>query len=217
MSEQNEQKMPMPWLQTSPFESIRHTDETGDYWTARELMPVLEYTAWQRFEEAIQRAITDYAKSRRDVMVNFSLKANVSATRGPKQRDYLLSRYACRLITMTAQSSGAVAAQARTYFSDRVDDVELLLDPDRAFREWRRRAIASFISHGYSQERAERRIDGITARNALTYEWHVRGITEAEYPILTDRLRMGSFGLTIVEHKELAEFEVTYRGKKPAY
>lgn len=24
---------------TSPFEAIRHTDEAGAYWTARELMP----------------------------------------------------------------------------------------------------------------------------------------------------------------------------------
>lgn len=223
MNEQNEENAMIPAPQTSPFESIRHTDETGDYWTARELMPLLEYGTWERFEEAIQRAMTDCVKSGRDVEENFRLKAKVSGKRGPKQKDYRLTRYACRLITMTSQTSGAVAAQARTYFSDRVDEAEQaeqaeqLLDPELAFQEWRRRAVTSYIAHGYSQEWAERRIDDITARNALTHEWHVRGITEKEIPILTDRLRMKSFGLTIAKHKEIKDFEVTYRGKKPIY
>lgn len=73
------------------------------------------------------------------------------------------------------------------------------------------------MAHGYSAEWAERRVDDIVARNALTLEWKVRGIAEKEYPILTDRLHMGAFGLKIADHKALKEFEVTYRGKKPLY
>lgn len=43
----------------SPFERIRHTTEDGgEYWSARELMDVLDYAKWQRFREAIQRAVT---------------------------------------------------------------------------------------------------------------------------------------------------------------
>lgn len=99
---------------TSPFEAIRHTDETGDYWTARELMPLLEYSLWHHFEEAIQRAMADCAKAGRDVKENFTPESKVSGKRGPKQKDYRLTRYACRLITMTAQTAGSVAAQART-------------------------------------------------------------------------------------------------------
>jgi len=202
---------------TSPFEAIRHTDSSGDYWTARELLPLLEYSRWERFEEAVQRAMTDCAKAGRDVDENFHLEVKVSGKRGPKQKDYRLTRYACRLITMTAQTAGSTAAQARTYFSDRVDDAEQFLDPELAYREWRRRAILSYMAHGYSAEWAERRVDDIAARNALTHEWKVRGIAEKEYPILTDRLHMGAFGLKIADHKALKEFEVTYRGKKPAY
>jgi hypothetical protein len=203
---------------SSPFEAIRHTNESGDYWTARELMPLLEYSTWQKFEEAIQRAMTDCAKAGRDVQENFNLQAKNSAkSAGRPGKDYRLTRYACRLIAMTAQTSGSVAAQARTYFSDRVDDAEQLLDPELTFREWRRRAILSHTAHGYSAEWAERRVDDIAARNALTHEWSVRGIADKEYPILTDRLHMGAFGLKIAEHKSLKDFEVTYRGKKPMY
>lgn len=39
------------------FESIKHIDENGcEYWLARELQKVLEYTQWRRFENVIDRA-----------------------------------------------------------------------------------------------------------------------------------------------------------------
>lgn len=44
-------------MNKSPFESIKHINEYGmDYWTARELMPVLEYKQWRQFSDAIDRA-----------------------------------------------------------------------------------------------------------------------------------------------------------------
>ncbi len=39
------------------FEDIKHIDENGnEYWYARELMPVLEYTLWQNFHRIIKTA-----------------------------------------------------------------------------------------------------------------------------------------------------------------
>ena len=39
------------------FESIKKVDENGvEYWTARELMSVLGYETWRRFEDVIKRA-----------------------------------------------------------------------------------------------------------------------------------------------------------------
>lgn len=39
------------------FESIKHTNEYGqEFWYARELQKVLEYTQWRRFWDAIERA-----------------------------------------------------------------------------------------------------------------------------------------------------------------
>jgi DNA-damage-inducible protein D len=46
-----------------PFDAIRHISASGEFWSARELMPLLEYSSWQRFEEAIQRAMADCAKA----------------------------------------------------------------------------------------------------------------------------------------------------------
>ena len=39
------------------FEAIKHYNENGqEYWLARELQPVLEYTQWRRFFDTIERA-----------------------------------------------------------------------------------------------------------------------------------------------------------------
>lgn len=44
-------------INKSLFESIKHINEYGiEYWTARELMSVLEYKQWRRFSDAIERA-----------------------------------------------------------------------------------------------------------------------------------------------------------------
>lgn len=46
------------------FEDIKHIDENGnEYWYARELQIVLEYTQWRNFEKVIQKAITSAKNS----------------------------------------------------------------------------------------------------------------------------------------------------------
>lgn len=40
------------------FDSIKHNDEYGnEYWCARELMPLLEYSKWENFNQVIKRAM----------------------------------------------------------------------------------------------------------------------------------------------------------------
>ena len=46
------------------FESIKHIDEYGnEYWEARELMPLLEYTLWQNFHRKIKVAMENCINS----------------------------------------------------------------------------------------------------------------------------------------------------------
>ena len=41
------------------FEDIKHIDENGtEFWYARELMPILQYSNWQNFEKIIDKAKT---------------------------------------------------------------------------------------------------------------------------------------------------------------
>ena len=60
-----------------------------------------------------------------------------------------------RLVVMTSRTAGDVAAQARTYFSDKVGEAKTLLSPKSAYVAWRERAIRAFIGEGYSAQTFE--------------------------------------------------------------
>jgi DNA-damage-inducible protein D len=110
------------------FEAIRHFEENGEeYWTARELMPLLGYKSWQKFENVIDEAIAVCAKEGDDVAErNFIRSEKVSGSRGPKQKDYRLTRHACYLIAMSADGNKPEVALAKIYFAVAVEQMELL-------------------------------------------------------------------------------------------
>jgi hypothetical protein len=39
-----------------PFEQIKHVDEGGEYWTARELASVMGYVRFDRFKNVMEKA-----------------------------------------------------------------------------------------------------------------------------------------------------------------
>ena len=48
--------MTVPEKHNQTFEALRHTTaEGGEYWSARELFPALEYSRWEKFKELIVR------------------------------------------------------------------------------------------------------------------------------------------------------------------
>jgi DNA-damage-inducible protein D len=50
--------------QTPDFDSIKQINPYGvEYWSARDLMPLLGYKKWQKFEDAIKRAMTSCEQS----------------------------------------------------------------------------------------------------------------------------------------------------------
>jgi len=53
---------------SSTFEELRHINENGnEYWTARELYPVLEYKSWDKFKNVIEKAIIACANSNQNI------------------------------------------------------------------------------------------------------------------------------------------------------
>ena len=103
------------------FEEIKHIDENGDeYWYARELQIVLDYTEWRKFEGVINKAIESCKNSEFKAFEHFvgaakMVKIGSGAKR--KQNDYKLSRYACYLIAQNGDSRKKVIALAQTYFA----------------------------------------------------------------------------------------------------
>ena len=103
------------------FESIKHIDESGvEFWYARELMIILEYKQWRRFEGVIEKAKLSCQNSDINILDHFvsvgkMVKIGSGAKR--KQQDYKLTRYACYLIAQNGDSRKKVIALAQTYFA----------------------------------------------------------------------------------------------------
>ena len=112
------------------FESIKHVDDDGnEYWYARELQKVLEYTEWRKFVGVIKKAInsckaSNYVTS--DHFVGADKMINLGKGCQRKVSDYKLSRYACYLIAQNGDSRKKVIALAQTYFAIQTRKHELL-------------------------------------------------------------------------------------------
>lgn len=112
------------------FESIKHYDENGvEYWLARELSHVLDYTDFRNFKKAIEKAKiacerSNYAVLDHIVEVNEMIEIGKGGVRPVES--YKLSRYACYLIVQNADPNKEIVAQGQTYFAiqTRIAEVE---------------------------------------------------------------------------------------------
>ncbi len=103
------------------FEDIKHIDENGiEFWYAREIMEVLQYSKWQNFEKIIDKAKTSCKNSDISVFEHFTdVSKTIKMPKGAEKTilDYKLTRYACYLIAQNGDSRKKVIALAQTYFA----------------------------------------------------------------------------------------------------
>jgi len=108
----------------SPFDGIRITTHEGrEYWSARDLMPLLGYSVWRDFANAIGRARAAAQNTGHDVIANFADARKVAAS-GPAAEDFHLSRYACYLIALNGDPRKSEIAAAQTYFVIKTREAE---------------------------------------------------------------------------------------------
>ena len=103
------------------FENIKHIDENGvEFWYARELMKVLQYSKWQNFEKIINKAKTSCKNSDISVFEHFTdVSKTIKMPKGAEKTilDYKLTRYACYLVAQNGDTRKKVIALAQTYFA----------------------------------------------------------------------------------------------------
>ena len=111
------------------FEEIKHIDEEGnEYWEARELMPILEYSKWENFNNVIKKALVAYKNSNNDELYWIpEFRKPIITGKGKKEYiiDYKLSRYICYLIVQNANPKKKMVALGQTYFAIQTRRMEL--------------------------------------------------------------------------------------------
>jgi len=132
------------------FEDHKQINDHGaEYWSARDLQPLLGYSQWRRFEQAIERAITSCKESGNSPDHHFAGAGKpITGGKGAVQvvEDYHLSRFACYLIAQNGDPRKPQIAQAQKYFAIQARRQELTdeLAADRERLELRKETAEEF-------------------------------------------------------------------------
>ncbi len=103
------------------FEQIKLTDNNGnEFWSARDLSKVLEYSEYRHFIPVIERSKEACENSGQLISHHFEdilEMINIGKTAKREVESVKLSRYACYLIVQNADPSKEVVALGQTYFA----------------------------------------------------------------------------------------------------
>ena len=97
-----------PAIRPTTFEDLKQVNQYGaEYWSARDLQPLLGYTQWRSSENVINKAATSCEQSGNDPKHHFAgARKPIIGGKGAVQEvvDYHLSRFACYLIAQNGES-----------------------------------------------------------------------------------------------------------------
>ncbi len=103
------------------FEDLKKMNEHGaEFWSARELQPLLGYSQWRRFQDAIDRAMNSCEQSGNNPDYHFAGAGKMIETGKGAVREvanFHLSRFACYLIAQNGDPRKPEIAAAQKYFA----------------------------------------------------------------------------------------------------
>lgn len=114
------------------FESIRHLDDEGnEFWLARQLATVLDYSQYRHFLPVVERAkeaCRNSGQAVEDHIEDVLTMVDIGSGAKRQVEDFRLSRYACYLIVQNGDPSKPVIANGQTYFAMQTRRQELADD-----------------------------------------------------------------------------------------
>ncbi len=140
------------------FEQIKRMSENkSEYWTARDLAKVLEYSEYRHFKPVIDRAKEACSNSGYAVSDHFEdILDMIELGKGAKREteNVKLSRYACYLIVQNADPGKEIVALGQTYFAvqTRLQEIQQMqayqqLNTEEEKRVFLRREMAEHNKH----------------------------------------------------------------------
>jgi len=121
MAEENLPVRVGPPSEDKGFEQLKSVNQHGaEYWSARDLQPLLGYNHWRSFEKAVAKAITSCQQSGNEPEHHFArARKPIVGGKGAVQEvpDFHLSRFACYLVAQNGDPRKPEIALAQKYFA----------------------------------------------------------------------------------------------------
>lgn len=157
------------------FEGIKRINEYDqEFWYARELQKVLEYTEWRNFLKVIVKAMAACENSGIPVdecFVEVNKTSPMPHGGAKAMEDFMLSRYACYLIAMNGNPSKEIIALAQTYFAVKTRQQELIEDYEQLTEDQKRLSIRrEMIEHNKSLAEAAQNAGVITPLDFAVFQ-----------------------------------------------
>ena len=111
------------------FEESRHIEDGVEFWMARDLQVIFEYSSWENFNGVIEKAKVACENSKHLKYNHFrEVMKMVNLGNGTQREilDFKLSRYACYLIAQNGDPRKESIAFAQSYFALQTRKQELL-------------------------------------------------------------------------------------------
>lgn len=158
----------------TPFDVYRQEREDGtEFWSARDLMGLMGYASWQRFENPLNRAMKAAENQKMDVSCAFNRSGKrVPAGDGYTEKaDYELSRFAAYLVAMNGDPNKPEVASAQAYFATRTRQAETQQPVELTGKELMARALME--AQSTIQELETARAEAVEQSEAAMARAHV--------------------------------------------